>query len=117
MTAYPRAGRLRDKVTVRVRNSTKDEYGGPANTFDDGETRRCDIQPLNGKEFFASQAEHNDISVRVRFRYSNTMAAQLKTGNQLENRRTSPYTVYDIESVINHGNFNRELICMCKVHS
>ncbi|WP_372810075.1 head-tail adaptor protein [Litorivivens sp.] len=74
--------------------------------------RDCSIEPLNGREFFAAQGESTEVSVRIRFRYQSGL---LSTAKRLVNHRVSPAVTYDIESVINPGNENRELIAMCVV--
>lgn len=121
---FPRAGRFRDRVTVQQRVDGADDYGGVKDEWEDiADTavspnqstfsRRCQIQPLNGREFFAAKAEHNSVNVRIRFRYSDSLLAVLKTGNRLVDRRRSPNRVFDIEAAIDHDNQHRELICMC----
>ena len=106
-----RAGRLRDKVTI-LGERAKDSYGQRTGAQSEIETRRCSIEPVNGKEYFEGDGEHGQQKVRVRFRYEKNM---LKRNYSLQDNRTSPATLYDIEDVINPGNENRELICMCVV--
>lgn len=120
----PPAGRLRDRVTVELRATGKDEYGGPLDTWEDivdttqspnasSFTRRCDIQPLNGKEYFAAKAEHNSVNFRVRFRYSAFAKKNIVSGNRLVDKRVSPYRYFDIEEAIDHANEHKEIVCMC----
>lgn len=106
-----RAGRLRDKVTIKGEKA-KDSYGQRTGARSDIATRSCSIEPVNGREYYAGDGEHGDQKVRVRFRYE---ANILKRNYELWDSRTSPMTVYDVEDVINPGNENRELICMCVV--
>lgn len=112
---FPRAGRFRDRVQIQSRATAKDDYNGPKDDWVDiaDGNRRCDIEHLNGKEYFASQAEHNSITTRIRFRYSKSLFAKLKTKNRLIDKRVSPRRVYDIESAIVPQNIGTEIICMC----
>jgi len=107
-----RAGRLRDRVTIQQNTGSADGYGQPADTWAATATRSCSIEPLNGREYFAAQGENTAVSVRVRFRYESGLLA---TGKRLVDNRTSPATIYDIESIIDPGNEHRELIAMCVV--
>lgn len=107
-----RAGRLRDKVAIQSKTTTKNAIQEDVEVWATAATRSCSIEPLNGKEFFAAQSESTESSVRIRFRYE---AGLLSTAKRLVNNRRSPAVTYDIESVINPGNENRELICMCVV--
>lgn len=105
-----RAGRLADRVTIQQRQTNEGEYGDPVNAYTNTATRKCDIQPLNGKEFFNSRADVNSINYRIRFRYEKGL---LQNGYRLVDSRVSPNRIFDIETVINDKNRNVELICMC----
>lgn len=121
---YPRAGRFKYRVTVQRRVTGSDSYGGVPDAWEDIPdnavspaaatfTRRCDMQPLNGKEFFAAKAERNSISMRVRFRYSAAVAAVVKPGNRLVDKSRSPNRIFDIEAPIDAANERKELVVMC----
>lgn len=110
-----RSGRLRHTVIIQRPSGTEDALGQPDGNWVTLNTRRCGIEPLNGREFFAAQGENTSTTTRIRFRYE---AGILKAGYRLVDNATSPATVYDIEGEpINPNNLNRELICMCKVRS
>ena len=103
---------LKDKVSIQTRSTTSDAFGGQVDTWVEDTTRRCSIEPLNGKEYFAAQGEQTAVSVRIRFRYE---AAIIAPAKRLVDSRNG--TVYDIVSVIDPGNEHRELIAMCEVRS
>lgn len=109
-----RAGRLRDRVEVQTKTVTKNAIQDDIESWSTSPQvfRGCSIEPINGKEFFSAQGESTEISVRIRFRYEHGL---LSTAKRLVNNRVSPAVTYDIQSVINPGNENRELICMCVV--
>lgn len=106
-----RAGRLRDKVIIQSPPSG-DGYGQQTGSWSQVASRRCSIEPINGKEYFAGDGEHGEQKVRVRFRFERGI---LKRNYRLIDNRESPQVVYDIEDVIDPGNEHRELICMCAV--
>lgn len=112
-----RAGALKDRVEIQTKKTvTRDGIGGESESWSTSPQvfRNCSIEPLNGREFFAAQGESSEITVRIRFRYESGLLSVTK---RLVDHRRSPAMTYDIESVINHGNENRELICMCKVRN
>ena len=112
MRADRQSGILRDRVSIESHTATRDAIGGVIETWAEDSARNCSIEPINGKEYFAAQGENIAHNIRVRFRYEQGLITPKK---RLVNNRVSPQVVYDIESVINPGNENRELIVMCVV--
>lgn len=107
-----RAGQLKDRVLIQSNSGVEDALGQQTDVWTTVADRRCSIEPLNGREYFAAQGENVSVSVRVRFRYE---AGLLAPAQRLYDPRTIPATIYDVESVIDHGNEHRELIAMCAV--
>ncbi|TNE75549.1 MAG: head-tail adaptor protein [Gammaproteobacteria bacterium] len=110
-----RAGRLKDQVEIQTKSVAKNALQEDVVSWSSGSPqllRRCSIEPLNGREFFAAQGESTEVSVRIRFHYE---AGLLSTAKRLVNNLVSPEVTYDIESVIDPGNEHRELIAMCVV--
>lgn len=64
------------------------------------------VEPLSGRELFAAQEEHSEATTRVRIRYREGIAADMRVvfGGQY----------YDIVSVIDRGMRHVELWLMCK---
>lgn len=106
----PRAGRLRDRVTIQSPPAAN-AYGQKSGSWSDVASRNCSIEPINGREYFAQDGEHGDLTVRIRFRYESNL---IPTGYRLVNYRVSPAVIYDVENVINPGNEDRELIVMAR---
>lgn len=105
-----RAGRLRDNVSIESIGSARDQFGQVVESWSEETTRRCSIEPINGREYFAAQGENVIDNVRIRFRYEAGLISEKK---RLVDKSVSPNVVYDIQSIINPGNEDRELICMC----
>jgi head-tail adaptor len=108
-----KAGRLRSKVTFQRRATTKNAYGEPDNTWTDIAERRCSIEPLMGREYYAQSGEHSRLPTRIRIRYDDTVAA-LRPYDRAVDYSVSPAIVYGIESVQNPHNRDRELVLMCE---
>ena len=106
-----RSGRLKDKVSIES-PPTGDGYTQPVGTWSEVAVRRCSIEPMNGREYWAQSGERSNEKVIVRFRYESGL---LNHEYRLVDNRVSPQVIYDIESIVNPGNENRELICTCTV--
>lgn len=110
-----RSGALRDKLKIyRLgQTSTGSRLGGKTIASTVHKTRRCSIEPLNGKEYFKSGADQTKVTHRIRFRYE---ADLLRAGDRLVDERQSPAVTYEVMGPpINAGNENRELVVMCEV--
>ncbi len=103
-----RAGRLRDKAKVQVRNAGQDGMGQVVEAHTDLVTVRCSVEPLNGREYFSSRGENLEVTTRVRMRYRSELV-NFGPGDRLE----ISGEIYDVDAVINVGNRKRELVVMC----
>lgn len=102
-------GRLRQRVILQEQTSTKDTMGARLNTWTNIATRPAKIEPLNGKEYFQNSGEHSEVSTRIRLRYDKRLST-LRT----DNRVLHGAVIYNIKSIINPNERNRELILMCE---
>lgn len=108
-----RSGRLRAKVSLERRSATKSSLGEPLNTFAEIAVRRAGIEPLMGKEYYTNSGEHSQITTRIRIRHDSTVGS-LKPYDRVVDYSESPGVIYDIESVQNPKEKDRELVLMCK---
>jgi len=105
----PLAARLREKVIIQSYTDTIDASGGPTITWSNFITRYAAIVPLNGTEYFTAQQLNVDINVRIRLRYDTLSATISSKHRVLWGTRT-----YDILTVINRKELNKEIILMCQ---
>lgn len=105
-----RAGRLREKVTLQTPDTTQNSIGETSGNYTDMGDRRAGIEPLMGKEFYENSGEHSQIDTRIRMRYD-ALTSTLKPGDRLAHG--SNY--YDIQSIQNPRERDRELVLMCKL--
>lgn len=103
-----RAGRLRHRVVLQAPNPTLDTYGQPIRGWATGITVWASVEPLNGREYFRAQAEQGETRVRMRLRYGSEISAITAAW-----RVTFDSKVYNIQSVIQPDEVNREIILMC----
>lgn len=104
-----RAGNLRHTVTIQQQVATKDALGQRTDSWTDLATRRASIEPLNGKEYFRADAEHADVTSRIRLRYDSALS-----GLKAHDRVLHGSIIYDIKSVINPSEKGREFVLMCE---
>lgn len=108
-----RTGNLRKLVRIQSRATTVDTAGQRVETWTDIVRRRVSIEPLNGREYFVASGENSEVTSRIRLRYDRALA-DVKAYDRVLDDNVSPNVVYDIESVINVRERNRELVLMCK---
>lgn len=103
-----RAGALRHKVTIEQPTNSQDSMGGLTQTWTTYAIRFAEVKPLSGREFFDAQQYAADVNYRIRLRYDDT------SKNITPSMRVSwDSRVFDIESVINRDERNKEIILMC----
>ncbi len=102
-----RAGRLKDKLTIQTAVRTKGPYGGYDEEWSNVATRSCEIRPLRAAEFFAASGEQVEALYEIRFRYEKDI---FNHANRLRDTKVSPNRVFDIQAIINTGNWNSEIV-------
>lgn len=108
-----RAGRLREKVTLERRTETKNEYGERQWIWTSIATRRCAIEPLMGREFYEQSGEHSRMPTRIRIRHDERVRS-LTPDDRAVDYSVSPAVIYDIDSVQNPKERDREIVLMCE---
>lgn len=108
-----KAGRLRHKVTLERKGSARDSRGEVVDTWTAVATRRCSIEPLMGKEFYANDNEYSRMPTRIRLRHD-SIVKTLRPFDRAVDYSESPAVVYDIDSVQNPRERDIELVLMCE---
>jgi SPP1 family predicted phage head-tail adaptor len=102
------AGRLRNRITIRNLVETQSTVTGELvrswSTVIDGVW--ASVEPLSGREYFASQQFQSKVSHRIILRYSTVNVTPKMTVHNGTH-------VYEIETVINPELRNKELQLMC----
>jgi head-tail adaptor len=107
-----RFGNLRRSVSIQTEDTDLNAAGEYDGTYTEIAQRRASIEPLTGKEWQAKSGENAEVSTRIRLRYDSTLAA-LKPHSRIVDISRSPNVVYDVISVVNYRERDREIICMC----
>lgn len=101
-----RAGSLRHKITIQETTETRDTVGSVINTWSTFLVARAEINPRIGKEYFDSDRLNADNTVLFRIRY--------RSGILTKQRISWDSRVFDITSLINLRERNREILIMCE---
>ena len=107
-----RARKLKHKITIQSATETQDAYGEPVQTWATYAIRDAEIIPTAGNEYFVSQQVYSSQPVQFRLRYDNTVR-QITP----KMRISFDSKVFDIESVINFREMNRDIDLMCVEHN
>lgn len=99
-----RAGKLRHTITIQQRSDSQNSYGEQANTWTTFAEVRASVEPLQGREFFASQQMQAEVTTRFRIRYLDGVTADMRISYD---GRT-----FDIQAVLNPNERGRELHIM-----
>jgi len=100
-----RAGLLRKRITLQRSTSTQDSYGADNVTWADVGGRWASVEPLSGREFEDGQQNVSRIEARFITRYT--------TGITSKNRIVFNNENYQVESVTNLNQRNREMEILC----
>lgn len=100
------AGKLRHRVTIQSPVETQNTYGEAEVRWQDVATVWAMVEPLRGREYFASKQMVSEIETRVVIRYMAGITAKMKIVHGADE--------YLIETIINVLERNRELQLMCK---
>ena len=102
-----RAGRMKDRLSIQTATIVASEYGGQSETWTTTATRKCGITPLRAAEFYRASGDTVQNVYEIRFRYERGL---LDEGKQLLDTRVSPNRVFDIEAIVNTGNWDNEIV-------
>lgn len=101
-----RAGELRHRVTIQRKAATQNASGEEVPTWADVATVWAAIEPLQGREFLEAQREGAELTTRIRMRHTVGIAPEM--------RATEGSHAWDILSVVNSEERDRELVLMCR---
>jgi len=97
---------MRFRVAIQAKTDAKGSSGQPVGTWATRKTVWAGIDPLKGTELFTAQATEAAHEVVFNIRYL--------AGVTVEHRISWDSRTFDIKSVVNVGNRNRELILYCR---
>lgn len=109
-----RIGRLKHKVTFQRQGIGQDDWGDKSDSWvnlvatGDGSVR-CSIEPLIGRELENARGQDDETSHKIRLRWRAALSGLRASDRAVD----ASGNTYDIKSVINVRNANRELVIHC----
>jgi len=104
-----KAGKLRQVVSVERQDLAVDEFGERVDTWVKLFDGRASIEPISGREYMTQSGAHSEVTTKLRIRYDDTRGTV-----EPKDRVVHGAIVYDIISVININERDRELVLMAK---
>lgn len=101
-----RIGKLRHRVKLQVYTATRDSFGGEVEAWTDIAELWASIEPISGKEYFASQQINAEVNTKIVIRY--------KAGVNPKMRIKFGDRFFEIVSVICIQEKRKEIHLMCK---
>lgn len=99
-------GQFRHRVTIQKYTANLDSFGQEVKEWVDICTVWASVEPLRGREFFRAQTIHAEVTTRITIRYKGGISPKMKV--VFDGR------CFDILSVINPEEKNKEIHLMCK---
>ena len=101
-------GRKRNLVSIQQVTETKNSYGERVETWSVYAKAWASVTPVTGKEYYQAQAAQAEATHKVVINYLSGVVPKMRI---LFGSR-----ILLIESVLNDGERNRELVLMCVEH-
>ena len=102
------AGRRDKRVTIQRQVTTQDSAGQVNNSWSVTATVWASIAPVTAREFFVASGERAEVTHRIGLVYGPTVVPR--------DRIVYGSRIFDIRSVLNTDERNRELLLMCTEH-
>jgi SPP1 family predicted phage head-tail adaptor len=100
------AGKLNKRITIQQQSTTQDSYGEAVNTWTTFATVWAAINPIIGKEFFASDIVNSKVTTKIRIRYLSGLLPKMRAVYGSKN--------YDIKAIMNIAEKNAQMLLMCE---
>lgn len=99
-----RIGKLSERVTIERRTVARDANGGERVTWAVLATRWASVLPLTGRELFAAQSAHSEVTGKIMFR--------APVDVRPDDRIMHGGKVYAVQAVLDAEAARREIVCM-----
>lgn len=99
------SGKLRHSIVIQALIEDQDEYGEATQAWETFASVRASVEPLQGREYFASQQVQAEVTTRFRIRYLAGLKPTMRVVFEGRN--------YDIQAILDPNELHRELHLMC----
>lgn len=101
-----RSGELRHRVTIQHKVATQNAYGEEIIDWQTWKTAWAAVEPLTGREFMDAERAGAEVTHRIRIRQRDGLLPSMRVS--WDSR------LFDIESVLNLEERDREMQLMCR---
>lgn len=108
-----RSGRLRHRLLLQRRVEAQQATGEVTWSWADVAEVWASVEPIAGREFFAAAQVQSDITTRIRIRYRPGLHEKMRAVYVSQPGSPGLVHVYDVMSVINWQERDREVHLMC----
>lgn len=99
------AGKYRNPINIQSQTLIENEYGEKVPVWSNVYSTRAGVFPISGKEFISSERISGQVTHKVELRYLPNVSKDMRIS--FNNR------IFQIISVINFQEINKELQLMC----
>jgi SPP1 family predicted phage head-tail adaptor len=99
-------GKLRHRITIEQAAENQEPDGSVIEMWSIYATAQASIEPVSGREYFVAQSTQADLNHRISLRYVPGITPKMRVNYGSR--------IFDILSVINVNERNRELQLMCR---
>ncbi len=103
-----RSGKMNKRIIVQQYTETANTYGEPVRSYTNVAERWASVEPLSSKELITARQMASQIEMRFRTRYYRTTTPIKPKMRVVYNDEN-----YNIESVFNVQNQNKEIELLC----
>lgn len=106
------SGKLNERILIQKYTATQNEFGEQVKTWATVHSCWASVNPIQGREWFTARQSLSNVDYRFRVRYIDT-STDIPDGITPKMRVVYNDMNYDIDSVINVGERDREIEIMC----
>jgi SPP1 family predicted phage head-tail adaptor len=99
-------GKLRHRIAIEQVAEIQDSDGSVIETWSAFADVQASLEPVSGREYLAAHSTQADVTHRINLRYLAGIVPKMRVNYDSR--------IFDILSVINVGERNRELQLMCR---
>ena len=101
-----RIGPLNKRITIEQVTETRDSYGAVVEAWGVFAVVNASVSPLVGREYIAAKQISADVTHKIRLRYLSGITPKM--------RISWDGRIFDIESILNVDECNREMVIMAR---
>jgi len=95
-------GKLKTKILIEQVIETANDYGELIKTWSTFAPAWAEIRPITGREYYAANQINAEITAEIRIRYVAGITPKMRVNNNSQ--------LFDIKTVINTQNANKEIV-------